>query len=125
MLKNWITHEEAVCVHKMLEAFRDEAIYERAVRDLASRANSCWHVTGAESDASAKEYLFMNSVGQAGEPPGDEEYGESHNQADSHLDSNPLGTSGGKGKPSHRQRKRRANFFASMPRTPSSGTYQS
>merc|ERR1712190_328450 len=61
-LKKWITHEEATRVHKMLESFRDDAIYERAIREVASRSNSSWHVAESDSIASGKEYLFANSI---------------------------------------------------------------
>ena len=46
---------------------------------------------------------------------------DNYNNAGSTLDTNSLETAGTQRKPSHRQRKRRANFFASIPRTPSSG----
>merc|ERR1711966_548355 len=62
-VKSWVTHDEATNVHKMLEAFRDEAIYERAVRDVAARSSSGLSWTGSD-EGSAKEYLFVNSVGR-------------------------------------------------------------
>merc|ERR1712129_542877 len=65
MLKGWVTQNEATHVHKMLETFRDEAIYERAIRTLSSRTNLSLQLPGSESVTSAKEYLFVNSVGQA------------------------------------------------------------
>jgi len=104
LLKDWITHDEATRAHKMLETFRDEAIYERAVRASSSRASSCWQVPGSESVASAKEHLFAKSGLSLGEHP----------QENSRIR-----------KASHRQRTRRAKWVASIPRTPSSGTHQS
>lgn len=75
VLKPWISHEEATQVHRMLEAFRDEAIYERAVREIASRGSGSW-----QEIASGKEYLFANSVGQACEDKQSEEDGDDHDQ---------------------------------------------
>jgi len=135
MLKGWITLDEATCAHKMLETFRDEAILEKAIRVVSSRTSASCLFPGSESVASAKEYLFVNSVGQAcetsenGDGYEDEDDGEEveRNQAGSSLDADPRENTGvrRKSKSSHRQRKRRANFFASIPRTPSSGTHQS
>jgi len=133
MLKGWITLDEATCAHKMLETFRDEAIFEKAIRVVSSRTNASCQFPGSESVASAKEYLFVNSLGQAcetsekGDDYQDEDEGEEveRNQAGPSLDTDPRENTGLRPKAGHRQRKRRSNFFASIPRTPSSGTYQS
>ena len=81
-----------------------------------------------KSVTSAKEYLFVNSVGQGCEPhdngvgAGEEDVTEenNYNNAGSTLDTNSLETAGTQRKPSHRQRKRSTNFFVSIPRTPPS-----
>jgi len=132
LLKDWITHDEATRAHKMLETFRDEAIYERAVRAASSRASSCWQVPGSESVASAKEHLFAKSIGQAFDTSADSDYNEEDevefnvgNQARSSLGEHSQENSDICHKISHRQRSRRAKWLASSPRTPSSGSHQS
>merc|ERR1711920_380620 len=113
-------------VHKMLEAFRDDAIYERAVRDVASRSNSSWHVADTASLASAKEYLFAKFMGEALEGSADEEEDEQDHEdtAEDAKDNND--PTAEKRKSSHRQRKRMAKakskFYATIPRTPSDGS---
>jgi len=130
VLKKWITHDEATQVHKMLEAFRDEAIYERAIREVASRGNvsSSWQFTGSDGVASMKEYLFANSVGQPADGGLSADDGDDHSDQGSNVpddESSAAAQHETKRKASHRQRKRQAKFWASMPRTPSSTTRQS
>mmetsp|Transcript_148861 Transcript_148861/g.274929 ORF Transcript_148861/g.274929 Transcript_148861/m.274929 type:complete len:545 (+) Transcript_148861:26-1660(+) len=129
VLKQWITHDEATQVHKMLEAFRDEAIYERAIRDFASRGSiSSWKLAGSDRIESAKDYLFASSVGQSSQAAFSNEQddaGEQQVDIEPHDESTASAQHETKRKVSHRQRKRQAKFWASVPRTPSSATHQS
>mmetsp|Transcript_126944 Transcript_126944/g.237366 ORF Transcript_126944/g.237366 Transcript_126944/m.237366 type:complete len:496 (-) Transcript_126944:298-1785(-) len=128
ILKRWVTHEEATEVHKTLEAFRDDAIEEMAVRRFAAMmknkgSNTSWQFVPDSDSSSVRDYLFQNSVGYAAQEAqieevdeGEPEFGEGEDEGD--HGNNPK-------KLSKHQRERRAKFRASIPRTPSSGTYQS
>jgi hypothetical protein len=134
VLKKWITHAEATQVEKMLEAFRDEATYERATRDQASRSSTSWQFAGSDGVASGKAYLFAKSIDDLGSDYTEEDAdsnGEDHahdardEPAISNVEGNPCASDPKTHRPGHRQLKRRAKYWASMPRTPSSATGQS
>jgi len=120
ILKQWVTQEEATEVHQMLEEFRDEAIQARAFRAAAAMiskqvSDGSWKVTTDSESASAKAYLFENSVGYAQGAQIEEVDGSGNKEIED---------SKKKGKSKH-QREREAKWRESIPRTPSSGTYGS
>eukprot|EP00928_Gymnodinium_smaydae_P041844 TRINITY_DN28265_c0_g1_i1.p1 TRINITY_DN28265_c0_g1~~TRINITY_DN28265_c0_g1_i1.p1 ORF type:complete len:511 (+),score=84.19 TRINITY_DN28265_c0_g1_i1:65-1597(+) len=132
VLKQWVTHEEATEVHKMLEAFRDEATYERAVRAATAKMmpkqspGSSWqYLLGSESASSLKEYLFESSVGYSQQAfvEADEDSNPSVEDAPD-VTNKEATDQKSKKKLSRHQRERRAKFRAWIPRTPCSGSYQ-
>lgn len=125
ILKQWVTQEEATEVHQMLEEFRDEAIQARAFRAAAAMiskqvSDGSWKFTTDSEIGSAKDYLFENSVGHAQGAQIEEVNGSDNEELEWHDAQN----SKKKGKSKH-QREREAKWRASIPRTPSSGTYGS
>lgn len=120
MLKQWISQEQATKIHKMLETFRDDVIQERAMREIQERLMAASSGRCSElSSSTIKEYLLYQSMGA--ESVGDsalEEWSDV-NGADAQERAGDTGD-GQNGKPSHRQRARKAKFRASIPRTPSS-----
>mmetsp|Transcript_108078 Transcript_108078/g.196703 ORF Transcript_108078/g.196703 Transcript_108078/m.196703 type:complete len:523 (-) Transcript_108078:176-1744(-) len=128
ILKRWVTHEEATEVHKTLEAFRDDAIEEMAVRRFAlmmknKGSNTSWQFVPDSDSSSVRDYLFQNSVGYAAHEAQIEEVDEGEPELGERADEGDHGNN--PKKLSKHQRQRRAKFRASIPRTPSSGTYQS
>jgi len=128
VLKRWITHEEASEVHKTLEAFRDDAIEEMAVRRFAvmmknTGSNTSWQFVPDSDSSTVRDYLFQNSVGYAAHEAQIEEVDEGEPELGERADEGDHGNN--PKKLSKHQRQRRAKFRASIPRTPSSGTYQS
>lgn len=148
IVKKWITEEEATEVHRMLEAFRDDAIQELATRAAMKKmfqkkqSDSSWQfVPGSDSAATVKEYLFQNSVGcaqgqrieevnevsiSAGSEPSNEVSKNRLNEVSISASSvGPPSADNSKQRLSKHQRERRAKFWKAIPKTPSDMTCQS
>merc|ERR1712048_97773 len=107
----------------MGETFRDEANFERACRVLSSKRSDAQSLPDSEDVLSAKECLLINSVCHSLENH-DAESGETEDQGRNEGvadlgEKEVLAGAAKPRKPSHRQRKRRQNYWTSVPRTPS------
>lgn len=126
----FVTRDDILKTLCMIEEFRDEASYVRAVKALSVQVSqasasvssvSSWNVIG--SCSSGKAYLFQQSVDNGAssmevisvENPGEQD-GDDYNL----QDQSGQGHSRGRGKRSHRQRKRKQKFWKSLPCTNSS-----
>merc|ERR1712232_382098 len=122
VLKEWITHAEATEVHMVLDTFRDDANFVRGLRAAASLVKqpcSSTDSSSSASEASVKNYLFLNSIGQTCEvytmdddshkDGQDAENGDPQEDEDAQVPESSR-THRTKVKASHHQRRRRGKF---------------